>query len=235
MVVASRLGVRSLAGRSKCDACGTQLRSIDLVPLFSYLFLRGRCRACKSRIPVIAFWSELLLGLSFAIHSIASPDILTLVVGLVVISICAVLAIYDARTQFLPANYLWGLLAIAIVYAIAQNVPADAQVVITFLYALIPSAVLWLVVLISREKLMGIGDPLLFLSLSLIVGTWQGALFTLLFASWGGLVYVIYTGLSDYLSNRTVFKTRKIAFGPFLIAGFLIAWWMSLAGMLNFV
>jgi leader peptidase (prepilin peptidase)/N-methyltransferase len=54
-VVASR-GLRaSLAGRSRCEGCGRTLRWYELVPLLSYLWLRGRCRSCRARIGVRVF------------------------------------------------------------------------------------------------------------------------------------------------------------------------------------
>jgi leader peptidase (prepilin peptidase) / N-methyltransferase len=53
-VVAARLPQRRsvVQGRSACMACGTQIRALDNIPLFSYALLRGRCRACAARIPL---------------------------------------------------------------------------------------------------------------------------------------------------------------------------------------
>lgn len=51
-VIVLRHGVRSVAGRSGCMSCGAQLRWYDMVPVFSWLALRGRCRSCGGRISV---------------------------------------------------------------------------------------------------------------------------------------------------------------------------------------
>ena len=48
---------------SSCDACQHRLSWPDLFPVFSYLFLRGRCRYCKAKIPQRVFWVELGTGL----------------------------------------------------------------------------------------------------------------------------------------------------------------------------
>ncbi len=51
-----------LKGRSRCPECGHELGFIDLIPLFSWLFLRGRCRRCKAKIPVRYFLAELFFA-----------------------------------------------------------------------------------------------------------------------------------------------------------------------------
>lgn len=57
-------GTSVLKGRSHCDTCGHVLGVLDLIPLFSWLALRGRCRYCGSKIPAEAFWAELVSGMA---------------------------------------------------------------------------------------------------------------------------------------------------------------------------
>lgn len=52
---------------SGCDVCHKRLRPLDLIPLVSYLWLRGRCRYCKARIPQRVFWVEFISGLVLAL------------------------------------------------------------------------------------------------------------------------------------------------------------------------
>lgn len=56
-------GESALAGRSHCDSCGHVLSAPDLVPLFSWLFLKGRCRYCGAKVPAECFFTELLAGI----------------------------------------------------------------------------------------------------------------------------------------------------------------------------
>ena len=49
-VVAARGPRASLRGRSRCDSCARILAWFELVPLFSYALLRGRCRTCHARV-----------------------------------------------------------------------------------------------------------------------------------------------------------------------------------------
>lgn len=63
-VVIDRLPARKSLVRpsSHCDACGHKLSFLDLIPVFSYLMLRGRCRYCRARIPWRVLWVELVSG-----------------------------------------------------------------------------------------------------------------------------------------------------------------------------
>jgi leader peptidase (prepilin peptidase)/N-methyltransferase len=67
-VVAYRLPAgRSIVGpASSCDACHKRLAPFDLIPVFSYLWLRGRCRYCHSQLPRRILWVELGTGALFA-------------------------------------------------------------------------------------------------------------------------------------------------------------------------
>ena len=51
-------GESVVAGRSRCDGCGRALAPAELVPVLSYLALRGRCRACRARIDPWQFAAE---------------------------------------------------------------------------------------------------------------------------------------------------------------------------------
>ncbi len=50
-------------GRSFCESCGATLQVIDLIPVFSYIFLRGRCRRCHKKISPVYLLSEIFGGL----------------------------------------------------------------------------------------------------------------------------------------------------------------------------
>ena len=56
-----------IKGVSHCDNCKKNLKFYDLIPIISYLLLRGKCRYCKKNIPVSIFISELATGVLFAL------------------------------------------------------------------------------------------------------------------------------------------------------------------------
>src|SRR5437868_5289085 len=76
-VVVLRKGVLSLRGRSHCPSCGKDIAAYDLIPVFSWLILRGRCRFCGSRISIQYLLVEASSGILFALVGTALfPDFL---------------------------------------------------------------------------------------------------------------------------------------------------------------
>jgi prepilin signal peptidase PulO-like enzyme (type II secretory pathway) len=66
---------RSLQGRSGCDACGRELRAIELVPILSYMALRGRCATCAAPIGMRTPAVEAACGIAFAAAFTATPQL----------------------------------------------------------------------------------------------------------------------------------------------------------------
>ena len=61
-------GNRELLGRSRCDRCHHVLHPLELIPVISFLFLKGRCRHCGEKISLWYPFSEILCGLLYLIH-----------------------------------------------------------------------------------------------------------------------------------------------------------------------
>ena len=62
-VIVDRLYIKSfIAGRSHCDSCGKELSFFELIPIFSYLFLKGRCKKCKTKISPKHLYTEIITG-----------------------------------------------------------------------------------------------------------------------------------------------------------------------------
>ena len=59
-----------LKGRSHCAVCGHELGAADLVPVFSFIFLKGRCRYCHEKISPRYVIVELITGLLFAVTAV---------------------------------------------------------------------------------------------------------------------------------------------------------------------
>ncbi len=107
---------RGMGGRSYCDSCGHTLSALDLVPIFSYVVLGGRCRYCSARISVQNPLVELAAaGLSLGVY-LTTPAPLDYAFWLLVWMTLLFIVIYDVRHTVIPwsCSGLLGFLAVVL-------------------------------------------------------------------------------------------------------------------------
>ena len=116
-VVIHRVPIRQSIVRpsSRCPSCGERIKSLDNLPVLSYLMLRGRCRSCKARISPRYPLVNAVTGILFALAAYEFGLSLSLAWALVLISALVVLAGTDLEHRLLP------------------NVIVDPAVVVVFL------------------------------------------------------------------------------------------------------
>ena len=85
----------SIMTRSRCDSCGRTLQPLDLIPILSWVFLKGKCRYCGAKIPISCVISEAVLGIYFAIimyiFYLSITTLILLVVGCIVLYIVSMI------------------------------------------------------------------------------------------------------------------------------------------------
>ena len=114
-VVILRHGARSVGGRSGCLSCNAPLRPYDLIPVFSWLALGGRCRDCGSRISKQYPLVEATTAILFAfIGSALLPISLTLV-SLIIAALLVLIAAYDIRHTIIPDEWVYAFAFFALV------------------------------------------------------------------------------------------------------------------------
>ncbi len=228
-VVVLRYGVKTLKGRSRCPKCATTLRWYELIPLVSYCIQLGRCRHCESAISIRYPLVELITGIAFAVHTFVATDILSLAIGYIAILLGIALSLYDLQAQFLPAKMLYLLIGIGLVYYLIQSLTLPIVMVDIFML-LLPSIFLIMIHVVSRGKWMGVGDGILFIGLSLLLGDFLLALYALVVSSWlGAGIGSVVLLVEKRRSKKAI--SNSIPFGPFLVLGSFIIWWMSLANI----
>ncbi len=206
-----------LRGRSACMQCGHTLSAIDLVPVVSYLFLRGKCRYCHSRVswqyPLVE-----LLGAALAVGVYLELGI-SLYSALVLCSwlVLLFLTVYDLRHQILP----WSALFVLSTLALLQIFIAGASV-LAFVAGPASAAPLFLLSLVSRGQWMGWGDAPLGLGVGWLLGLTAG-LTAVVLAFWIGASVGIVLLL---LSKRYTIKS-EVPFAPFLVAGAACAYFLN--------
>lgn len=91
----------SIFGRSKCENCGHLLKINDLIPVFSYLSLNGKCRYCKKEINKKHLFIEIMAGILFLLFYIVEKD-LTLYRDLILIMVLMTISIIDYKKYIIP-------------------------------------------------------------------------------------------------------------------------------------
>ena len=213
--------------RSHCMNCGYQLKWYDLVPLFSYLFLGGKCRKCKQKIsvqyPVIELLNGVMYCMVFAEYGLSMETLLYALL----ISALIVLSIIDFRTFEVPVGINVFILALGLIRMITNYADWLNYAIGFFLV----SGFLYLVYVITKGRGIGGGDIKLMAVCGLLLG-WK--LILLCFVSGciiGSVIHLLRMKISG--------QGHVLAFGPYLSIGVilsvfvgnqLIAWYSSYLG-----
>lgn len=235
--------------RSHCMSCGYQLAWFDLVPLFSWLFLGGKCRKCKAKISAQYPIVEAVTGVLFVLTALIKGLNVLSILDMLVISALLALSVIDARTMEIPFGinvFIFCMGIIKVVYSIAMTIinPTIAisagatQEEINLAYFgmsflqgetlkwsdaligfFIVSVPLYIAFLVTKGKGMGGGDIKLMAAAGLFLG-WYYIVAALIV---GCLLCVIIHPI-----RMKFFKAEhKLAMGPYLSAGILISIWFG--------
>jgi len=203
--------------RSRCPSCGNEVRWYENIPVLSYMFLRGRCSACKCRISPRYPLVELLTGSIFYFCGIQWGLTMPAAIWCAFSAALVALAFIDWDTTLLPDDItlplLWGgLLAAALGYL---SVPLFSSVMGAVGGYLSLWTVYWAFKLTTGKEGMGYGDFKLFAALGAWFG-WQALIPIILIASVIGAL----VGIGMKL-NKSLREGAYVPFGPFLVgAGF---------------
>lgn len=223
-VVASRLHVAPIMkGRSKCLSCGEALRPSDLVPVLSYLFLKGKCRYCKSVYGSSALVIEIVFGcIFFLLYQCFLKDQVSLLASFLWLSyytllfgVLGVMALYDKAHSYIPTSFLGTfLLLTGVMYGIRiVDDPHVINILSPFFVAL-PFFGIWV---ITKGKGLGFGDVILFFGVGAYFGNLQGFA-VLMISVWVGALFGLYYKYGMHKKSGT---TTAIPFVPFIVIAFL--------------
>lgn len=205
------LGESIAKERSHCMSCGYQLRWFDLVPLFSWLALGGKCRKCKAPIspqyPIIEAANGALYILIFAVNGFNLVSILYCLMA----SALLALSVIDFRTYEIPFgfNVFIGVLGMI---RLVTDFGNWSDYVIGFLAI---SVVLELLLIISKGRAIGGGDVKLMAAAGLLIGWKLIILAFFIGCILGSVIHIIRMKVSQ--------AEHVLAMGPYLSAGILIA------------
>ncbi len=195
---------------SKCPGCARRLSALDMIPIVSWLVLRGRCRTCGASIPQRVFWVELITAAAFGLLYLNFGFSLTLWIGLLYACITIVIFVIDMEHQLILNSILIPSMALAFGVSLLHSRIDLAPTPLMAVIGGVAGFVIFLLVYILSRGGMGEGDVKLGAFAGLVTG-WPNIIAAVIL-SWiiGGIAAI---GL---LLLRRKGRREAIAFGPFL-------------------
>lgn len=230
-------GRKATKGRSICMTCNHNLRWYELIPIFSFLIQSGKCRRCVSNIshqyPVVEFITGLIfvfVALKFLPVFYASVYlyIILSILFFSIFSLFIVMTVYDLRHKIIPNKLVYAFIVLSFVSIFINFYPIGNMFILPTWVALLsgpvialPFVLIWV---LSKGRLMGLGDGKLMLGIGWMLGLSSG-LFAVILAFWIGTVFSIILML---LSKGKVSMKTEIPFAPFLIISTLATFFFDL-------
>lgn len=239
-------GLKFWLGKSFCFNCNNKLEKKDMFPVFSFLFLRGKCRNCGSRIPYESFVIELIMSVLstllvfklgflnynfFIIQSFISYLILLSIFATIIL-----ISFYDLRHMIIPDSFLIAFLFFSFLYnslfiihnsyfiTLSQHIASGIILAIPFL----------IIFFLSKGNWMGFGDIKYIAIIGFFLGAVNGAS-AIVLSFWIGAFVSILLLVTPRILNifglsntQNKFKMNSaIPFGPFLSIGVIISFYLN--------
>jgi len=206
--------------RSYCPECKHELAWCDLIPVFSFIILKGRCRYCRKPISWQYPLVELVTGILFIFVFSYCSDFWGAVYHLTIICFLIVVFVYDLRHYTIPDEVIYPLVGLVLIYNLLLMVMGHWAFWVFLnhlLSAILSAAFLGSVFLISKGRWMGFGDVKLVFFMGLLLGFPD-----ILIALFGSFLVGGIIGLGLVAVGKKSLKS-EVPFGPFLSFATFIA------------
>lgn len=248
-VVILRYGEKSIGGRSHCPSCGKLLSWRELIPIFSFIFQKGRCASCGASIswqyPLVELGTGLLFLSLFVkfVPEVSTTHVLQSTFYALIFSLLVVIFVYDFYHKIIPDLFVYTFSALAFlsilnfefgawnlfgILDLGFRISASLLQLFAGLLIASPFALLWL---LSRGRWMGLGDAKLALGIGWLLGLSKGVTAVML-SFWIGAVVSIAILLLQRIQlsdeRKPLTMKSEIPFAPFLIAGLLIVFFFDI-------
>lgn len=219
-------GESVVGGRSRCMTCDKPLAAWQLVPLFSWLFQRGRCGWCRAAVSPRYILIESAGALIGAWAAASQPDLLSVAATALLGWQLLLIAIIDAEHFWLPDALTLPLIGSGLVFAFLTGSFPWNHV----WGALVGFGALWAIAtvyrLVRRREGLGGGDPILLAGAGAWVG-WIGLPSVLLWACLTGGSLLV----ARMVARRPVSPTDRLPFGSYLAVGVWLTWLFGPLGL----
>jgi prepilin signal peptidase PulO-like enzyme (type II secretory pathway) len=204
--------------RSFCDYCGRQLNWYENIPVISWLVQKGKTRCCHKKLPILYPIVELLMGMLFVTYFLLFFNISwQFVLGFLILVLLVFSTVFDLKYMILPDFATFILVGLALLIWITGDFGNWNY----FLAAAGGSLFLLILHLITKGKGMGLGDVKLAFFMGLFLGIQKTIVAFYVAFIVGAIIGVI------LMIFGKIKKKTQIPFGPFLILGTLMAWFLG--------
>lgn len=217
LVVGKRLPINEdiIFSRSRCDKCKKNLKWYDLIPIFSYVFLKGKCRYCHEKISPINLIIELSMGLLFALGYHFIPIGYNFYTYLVLSSLMMIIFISDFSYYIILDSPL--IISSVLLFILKFIYFGYKEAFFSLISGIFLFLVMYLIKLIGdkifkRESLGG-GD----IKLSFVIGYALGFRLSLI-----ALILSSFLALPYSVASLKLQKNNEVPFGPFLVSSLFI-------------
>ena len=196
--------------RSMCPNCKKELGILELIPIFSYVFLKGKCAGCSEKISLFYPFIELLTGISFALSYYLSGFSIDLLIMLILFSYFSIVIYSDFKYMIIPDEVTIVTVILTLILIIIKGLYLNILVgfisfLSTYLFAKVISVIL-------KKDAMGGGDIKLMFFVGLLLN--YNALLAFFISSFLAFPAAFYVTVKN--------KNSKIAFGPFILLATII-------------
>lgn len=205
---------------SHCFSCGHPLNALDLVPVFSYLLLRGKCRYCDSKLSLQYPAVELVAGALAVLSAVSFGFSANAVLAFAFSAGLLIVFVIDKKTMIIPDEMVLFLMVISIIWRIVNyNGIMDLMEI---LFGMATGPVLLLIfyfvgLFMLNVEVMGLGDIKFFIPIGILLGG-KGTIITLYVAVLSGAAAAIYL-----LLRKKKKRNHRMPFGPYIALGAMLS------------
>lgn len=201
--------------RSHCDKCGHVLSWYELIPIFSFIFLKGKCRNCKTQLSFLYLFSEFFCGILFAVSFYSFGFTPNLIISIVLSSLLIIVTVCDVSYMIIPDRFI--IISGILILLTKLIFFGSNSFLMSLLYGVLSFSIMFLIMkfgdyVFKKETLGGADVKLMF-----VVGACLEPFLSL-------LVIIIASMIALPISLVLLVKEKEhaIPFGPFILIGTMI-------------
>ena len=219
-----------LTDRSHCDKCQHNLSLLDMIPLLSYLFLKGRCRYCKAKINELSTYMEFFTGVLFSLSFYVFGFSYELLIALGIVSLLIIVSVSDISYYIIPDEILIFFIGFFTIIITLNSSVLNALISLLsgFTLFIIMYAIMIFGNFLFKKESLGGGDVKMMFVFGLILNPFLG-LISIFLASFLALPVSIFILLKKH--------QNLVTFGPFLLISFAFIYFtkIDMTSIINFI